>query len=147
MTKKKRGISIVVGYVLLITFGVILAGVVYAYLRTYVPTEIQSCPDGASLFVKEYTCVGNELNITLKNNGKFNLSAYSIYGTTNPADRIATLDLSEYYNKTKTGGLRGLGSVYFYGGQTLNNTGGATTAFVHAPKVNPLSTKRNKPIG
>ncbi len=97
----KRGVSVVVGYVLLITFGIILSVLVYNYLKTYVPSDTVSCPDGISLLIKSYSynCTSNQFNITLENNGKFYVSGYTIHATTNASQTLATYDLSNYYAK------------------------------------------------
>ena len=75
----KRGVSIVVGYVLLITIVIAIAGIVYSWLRWYVtPGEDISCPDGVSLVIKEYECVGDILNLTIKNKGRFSFDGFVV---------------------------------------------------------------------
>ena len=63
--KNKRGISIVVGYVLLVSFAVFMGVVVYQWMKTFVPKETLDCPEGTSLFIKDYTykCSTGELNL------------------------------------------------------------------------------------
>ena len=61
-----------------------------------IPKDDLNCPDGASLFVKDYACDGTELNITLKNNGKFNIGGYFIRATNESNAGLATRDLSAY---------------------------------------------------
>ena len=76
----KRGVSIVVGYVLLITIVIAIAGIVYSWLRWYVtPGEDISCPDGVSLVIKEYECVGDILNLTIKNKGRFSFDGFVVF--------------------------------------------------------------------
>ena len=113
--KNKKGVSEVVGYVLLVTFGIILAVVVYSYLRTYIPSEDISCPDGVSVFVQDYSCDANSLNITLKNNGKFNVEGYFIHATSAPEQPLATIDLSNNFDKgLSDDGFNFTGVVYFH---------------------------------
>ena len=79
--ENKKGVSEIVGYVLLIVFTLILAGIVYTWLRTYVPQEDINCPDGTSLTIKSYTCnqsANNKLSLNLENNGKFFVGGYFI---------------------------------------------------------------------
>lgn len=109
----KRAVSIMVGYVLLVTSAIIMGVVVYQWIRTYVPTEALECPDGVSIFLKEYSydCSLEELSITLKNNGRFNLAGYFIHATNNSNQTLATIDLSNY---TPLGEGKG-GTVLFIG--------------------------------
>ena len=110
----KKGVSIMIGYVLLITAAIVMGVIVYQWLRTYVPIEAPACSEEISVFMKRYSCdAGNELTITIKNNGKFNLAGYFIHVSTNPTQEIATIDLSEYVT---TGGISAGGSVIFSAG-------------------------------
>lgn len=93
--KNKRAMSAVVGYVLLITFGIIMSTVVYSYLKTYVPKDVSSCPDGLSVFLESYSCSAGHLNITLKNNGKFNYVGYSIHASEDPNQSVAAINLNK----------------------------------------------------
>jgi len=79
----KRGISEIVGYVLLISISFALAGMVFTWLRFYVtPGEELSCDEGVSISIRgyNYSCGVNPktLNITLKNDGRFNIAGYII---------------------------------------------------------------------
>lgn len=94
--KKKKGVSPLIGYVLLVSFVIVLGVIIYNWMRTYVPSESLECPEGASLFIKSYECNGSVLNLTLKNNGKFNIGGYFIYATTSPNQTLATRDISFY---------------------------------------------------
>lgn len=91
----KRGISVVVGYVLLITFVIFLGAIIYTWMKTYVPQEELDCPEDVSIFVKDYECGADQLNITLKNNGKFNIGGYFIRVTDVPGLGLATIDISQ----------------------------------------------------
>lgn len=92
----KKGISIMVGYVLLITFAIVIGVVVAQWMRTYVPKEALACPDGVSIFIDEITCNVGILNITLQNNGRFSIAGYFIHATNTSEQELATLDLSQY---------------------------------------------------
>ena len=113
----KKGISVVIGYVLLITFGIIISVLVYTYLKTFVPSDTPACPDGVSLYLKDYSynCSSGELNLTLKNNGKFKINGYFAHGTTNQNVTLATLDLSNNFNPVISGdGVVLSGVMYFH---------------------------------
>jgi len=96
LVKSKKGISILIGYVMLIAFIVFLAAVVYQWMHSYVPLEELNCPESVSLLIEHYECGDNQLTLDLKNNGKFNLGGYFIYATQSPNVTVATKDLSIY---------------------------------------------------
>ena len=68
--KNRKGISVMIGYILLIAIAIVISVVVYQWLKTYIPTEPLKCSDGVSVFVEDYTynCTTNQFNFTLKNN-------------------------------------------------------------------------------
>ena len=75
----KRGLSNVIAYALLIVMTIALSTVVFSWLQLYVgETEIAECPDGVDLVIKEYICKGNNLNVTIKNQGRFSVEGYRI---------------------------------------------------------------------
>jgi len=90
----KKGISIFIGYVLLVSFVIVISIIVYQVLKTYVPSDIQSCPDGASIILKEYVCDDRWLNITVKNNGLFNIGGIFVHVSTQENIELPTRDLS-----------------------------------------------------
>lgn len=106
----KRGISVMIGYVLLITFAIIMSIIVYNWLESYVPKDEVECEDGVSMVIEEYSCEGGTLNITLRNNGRFSVAGFTIFGKKNETADIATLDLS---NNIESGGINASGRIYF----------------------------------
>ncbi len=84
-----------IGYVLLITFVLVMGAIVYQWMRTYIPRASLECPDGVSIFVEDYQCSADQLNLILKNNGKFSIGGYFIYGATRVGQELATEDLSQ----------------------------------------------------
>lgn len=113
----KKGMSVIIGYVLLITFGIVLAAIVFTYLKTFVPSEATQCPEGTSLFVSDYSysCSTNQFNLTLKNNGKFNLQGYFIHATKSSNQTLATINLAKYYfNGFPNEGINTTTAVYFH---------------------------------
>jgi hypothetical protein len=91
---KKRGVSSIIGYVLLVSFMLVLGVLIYLLLKTYVPGEVDNCPDETSILIKSYECNPDQLILNLKNDGNFNIGGYFIYATTSPQQETATLDLS-----------------------------------------------------
>lgn len=75
----KKGVSEVVGYVLLISITLALSVMVYSWLTFYVsPHNVKECPDTVSLVVSNYNCSASGLNLTLKNNGLFDVKGYVV---------------------------------------------------------------------
>ena len=105
--QNKHGISIVIGYVLLIAISIVMSIIVYQWLKTYVPKEAIGCSEGTSVFIKEiyYDCTNSVLNITLKNNGKFSVYGYFIHVSNKSGEEIPTIDISK--NITKGGVISG----------------------------------------
>jgi len=92
--KKKKAISPMIGYVLLISTAIIMSAIVYVWLKTYIPRAALECPDTTSMFIKEYTCSASELNLTLRNNGRFSIAGYFIRVANESGQELATVDLS-----------------------------------------------------
>lgn len=91
----KKGLSVMIGYVLLVSAVIFMSILVYAWMKSYVPVARLECPEGVSVFIKDVTCtpVGEdyELEVFLKNNGRFNIGGYFITATTGD-EELATLD-------------------------------------------------------
>ncbi len=101
--KSRKGISPVIGYVLLISFVVILGVIVYQWLSTYVPKNTLECPDDVSFLIENYTCQPiaagiSNLNLTIKNNGLFGIAGYFIHSSED-VDKLATIDLSSNFSQ------------------------------------------------
>lgn len=126
----KKAVSIMIGYVLLIAGIIIVSGLVYTWMRSYVPRPIPECPDGVSLFIQEVVCEdlgGNyDINLSIKNNGRFGVDGYYIKATNDPDQTLAIVDIS---GSLESGGStqEGTGIVLFSGG-TLGPGDRAVTA-------------------
>ena len=78
----KKAVSVLIGYVLLIAGIIVVSGVVYIWLRSYVPRPSIECPEGVSLFIEDMNCEGSNLNLSIRNNGRFEVNGYFIKATT-----------------------------------------------------------------
>ena len=98
----KKGVSVIIGYVLLVVFAVIISAVVYNWLKTYIPSEKLECSEGVSILIKEAKFDGFDsiLNLTIVNNGRFNLAGYIIDAKNTSEEELATIDLTEYLNES-----------------------------------------------
>ncbi len=101
--KNRRGLSIVIGYILLISVSITMSIVVYQWLKTYVPADSIHCSEDTSMFIENlsYNCGGKEINLTLRNNGKFKVDGYFIYASNKDNEELAIISLS--HNITEGG--------------------------------------------
>lgn len=97
--KSKKGISVIIGYVLLIAVVVAMSLIVYQWIKSYVPQDALTCPDGISVSIPSYiyNCTTNTFNFTLGNDGTFSIAGYFIRATNSSTQTVATIDLSPYY--------------------------------------------------
>jgi len=102
--KNKNGLSMIIGYVLIMTVSIAMSVLVYQWIKDYVPKETLQCPDGVSIFVTNYSCQdgGNSHNLTLSfiNNGRFSIDGYFIRASTD-LDNLANIDLSNRLEGTE----------------------------------------------
>jgi|TARA_B100001971_G_C18223406_1_gene558734 flagellin-like protein len=96
--QNKKGVSNIIGYVLLIVITMVISTIVFQWMKTYIPTDSIDCPDSVSVFVKDhnYNCIENQFNFTLKNNGRFDIAGYFIHGTNSSEQELAVIDLTSY---------------------------------------------------
>ena len=93
--RNKKAVSPMIGYILLISAAIFMSVIVYAWLKTYVPRAALECPETTSIFIESYTCIpNNQLNITIRNNGNFNVAGYFIRISNKTGQTLATVDLS-----------------------------------------------------
>lgn len=108
----KKGLSIVIGYILLVSISIAMSVIVFQWIKNYVPTEEVNCPEGTSMFVKSinYDCTNLILNMTIKNNGKFSINGFYIRATNVSNQELATINLA---SNILAGGKLYEGSVDF----------------------------------
>lgn len=120
--KNKKGVSVLVGYILLVVFVIIISVVVYNWLKSYVPSETMDCPEGVSISIKEYAqnCDDYWLNLTLKNSGRFNVAGFFIHVSNKTEQEVATIDMTEHFYES-VGDLTKLGNSLIYLSTQSNN--------------------------
>ena len=93
----KIGVSEMLSYVLLIAIAITVSVGVYAWAKAMLPTTYGdiTCKDETSLILYEYTCDGTGIELTLRNNGRFNINGI-IFTVTNDSQRNP-----EYYGSTR----------------------------------------------
>lgn len=92
----KKGISLMIGYILLVSFAIIIGIATYTWIKTYVPAESLECNEGVSLLVKnaEFDSETRELSLTLKNTGKFGIGGIFIHVKNNSNQETEIIDIS-----------------------------------------------------
>ena len=114
----KKAVSEVIGYLLLISFAIVMSVIVYQGLKTYIFKDELSCDEGVSLYIDRITCDVNGgnyvLNLTLKNNGLFGIHGYYVKARNISFDKgLPTIDLTEnltYGGNNQTGRIIFLGA-------------------------------------
>jgi hypothetical protein len=78
--ENKKGVSIMVGYVILIVIAIGLSVAVFAYLKLYLPKDNPVCSNDVILSIDEVTCVDYDsdeeydVNVTITNRGFFSVN-------------------------------------------------------------------------
>ncbi len=82
LLQNKRAISEMVSYVLLIIIAVGVSGLVFAYIKFYVPKgQLPECPQDVGIVIKDYTCImgtNPQLTLSLVNKGLLTVDAVQI---------------------------------------------------------------------
>ena len=80
MLKNKRGVSLVVSYILLIVLSLALAIYVFNWLKGFVPSLNEAeCPEGVSLIIKGSNYdFDDQLTLTVENRGRFSADGYFV---------------------------------------------------------------------
>jgi len=100
----KRGISIVMGYVLLIVIAVAISGLVYSWMRFWVPTDDGAeCPDSVVIVVKNLNCEGDSLNLTLENKGLFTIDGFILRVNNRSESQIGIYKIEDYVGDIRPG--------------------------------------------
>jgi len=86
LLKDKRGVSVMVGYVLLVVMAIGLSVLVFAMLKLWVPIEKSECPEDISLTIESASCSGGIINMTLRNRGLFSID--SVFINIGEPDRV-----------------------------------------------------------
>ena len=98
--RDNRGISIMIGYILLIVIAIFISIAIFLWVKTYAlnpdSLELQRCSESVSLYLDNVEChIGENLTVTLKNNGLFSAAGYFIHVSDDINQEIADKDLSQ----------------------------------------------------
>lgn len=96
--KSKKGVSAIIGYVLLIGMVIGMSILIYQWVKTYIPQETIECPSEVSILVKGLNCIDGgatkSVDFKIKNNGLFNVNGYFVKVSYEEGG-LATVNLKE----------------------------------------------------
>ncbi len=103
----KKAVSLIVSYVLLISIGLSIAGLVFGWLKFYTNIgEPEKCPDGVSLIIMDSSYHAGSLgsgeldfNITLQNRGRFDIGGYVIRVNNRSGSSVGIFELYSSLNE------------------------------------------------
>jgi len=67
-----------VSYVLLVVIAISLSVAVFAFLRLYLPSDREKCPEEVNVIIEGAICLQGKLNLTISNRGLFNVSMFFV---------------------------------------------------------------------
>ncbi len=73
LQKDKKGVSLMIGYVLLVVIAVGLGTLVFTYLKIYLPNDKPVCPSNVAVSIEQSSCSNGIVKVQLMNRGLFNL--------------------------------------------------------------------------
>ena len=87
----KKGVSQMIGYVLLVIIAISLSIAVFAFLKLYVPPGSPECPEEVKLTIDDYSCTETDpgeysLTVTFTNKGL--LRVYGVYIRLGEPERV-----------------------------------------------------------
>jgi len=140
----KKGLSVIIGYVLLIVISIVMSVIVYQWLKTYVPKDVASCQDGTSMFIKKttYNCTSKILTVTVTNTGRFGIDGYFIRTSDTAGAELATIDLSSKLIGTTAERLEQISGSEIRFSNYENSLSPEDTANVHSDSFNTSSYTR-----
>ncbi|MBW6442790.1 hypothetical protein K0A97_03385 [Patescibacteria group bacterium] len=106
----KKGISVIISYVLLIVFAIVISAIVFQWLRSYIPARALECPSGVSIFLKPTLNTTTEiLKLEITNTGLFGIEGYFVHIKNNPDQIEPDTSINEEL-LTEVGGALNTGS-------------------------------------
>jgi flagellin-like protein len=117
--KSKKAISEIVSYVLLIVIALTIAGLVYSWLKFYIPSknEIEKCSEDMGISVNDYSCNidDEEIILLLENKGFFNVDGFFIRASNN-TENFPVININSTF--------RDMAKLFGEGRYDFNVTGG-----------------------
>lgn len=146
MSKNKRGLSIVVSYVLLIVLAMSVAVWVYQWLKGSVDlVSAPECPEDVILQVTVRDYSSPWLNLTIKNKGLFNVDGFSVRVNNNSGINLGLYVLNSsgtQINVTQELNMD-LNSTKYYSESGLQ---GYLSGSLNVVEVQPFVNQNGKPV-
>ena len=138
----KRGISLIVSYVLLISMALILATGVYIWLKSFNLNPPVDCQDGTTVIIDNYQC-GNEFNLNIKNNGLFTVDGVvvTVSDDVNKQPYILLIPVDSPI-------IKKAGYYFFSNGLIPGNTTTAkfSSSSINGGKLNQINSVKIQPV-
>ena len=123
-SKKNKGVSVVVGYVLLIVITISLSVVAFTFMKRMIPgVDKRVCPEeGVSAIISSYSCntyasldgtIFKILELNLTNNGRYSVEGFVIR-VNNKTTGIATCTNLPYRGSFFSGSGKNAGAPHFF---------------------------------
>ncbi|MGV8151503.1 MAG: hypothetical protein ACP5OG_00325 [Candidatus Nanoarchaeia archaeon] len=123
--KTKKAVSEMIAYVLLTVITLSLAAPTYYWIKKQINLDVTSCKEETYLMIESYNCsikINNMespiINLTIKNNGNFNVSGFFVKGGSDPKKQPVDDLISVYPEGNKEVGLYLFESPLFPGNET-----------------------------
>ena len=95
--QNKKSVSPMIAYILLVVGAIAMGGLVYQWMKSYVPADEVKCDDGVSVLIESAICTEDggiyNLDLKIKNNGRFSIAGVYIKATKDMEAKIATENL------------------------------------------------------
>ena len=102
----KKSVSEMLSYVILISIAITMAIAVFAWLKIIANVKpVEACEEGTSVIINNYVCGNNILNLTIKNNGRFDISGFVLEVGDNSNRARTTRLLPLYTEQTSNEGF------------------------------------------
>jgi hypothetical protein len=112
--KNKKAISEMISYVILVAMVLGLSIGVFVWLKSISNFSAPAdCNEGTSMILQESLCQGNTLNLTIKNNGRFNISGVLV-SVGNDTDKVPTIYFEPNNPTVGSGGSTSLAGYFFF---------------------------------
>ena len=111
--RNRRGVSIIIGYVLLVVIAIALSAIVYNYVKLTIPKDKPSCPPDTSLSFHNLSCSGGNLYVGLSNTGLFKIDAVYLRLNDQQTKKVSSLETGRegalfFLDQTGSSGESGL---------------------------------------
>lgn len=149
LPSNKKGVSIMIGYVILVAIAVALATAVFFYLKLYLPPQKPTCSPDIDLVIEEATCTlgpsVSNVHIVIGNRGLFTVN--NVYIKIGEVDRTLRTLLNDPQGELLTSACNNYDTNLKPGAQFCGDyTYPSTPTSVQEVSVEPLVYIDNTPV-